>query len=117
MTNQFSDKVPGRDFSPGLRANFFGVAARILLRQVSPADLDRTSAGRAGTYFTIARLLPLFEQYAVNYLPALNAQLSLLAPDAPETFRNGEEGMLKAGLASTLSDLDDLPDIWTNSLT
>ena len=111
VSNQFGDKVSTRDFSPALRANFFGVAARILLRRVSLSDLDRTSAGRAGTYFTIARLLPLFEQYAGDYVPALNAQLALLAPDAPETFRNGEEGMLKAGLVSSTADLDALPDI------
>jgi len=111
VSNQFDDKVGSRDFSPTLRANFFGIAAQILLRRISLPDLDRTAAGRAGTYFTIARLLPLFEQYAGDYVPALNAQLNLLAPDAPESFRNGEEGMLKAGLVPSTSDLDVLPDI------
>jgi hypothetical protein len=111
VSNQFSDAIIQPDVSPTLRATFFAVAARILLRSINLSELDRTSAGRAGTYFTIARLLPLFEKYAVDYLPALKTQLAILAPNAPETFRNGEEEMLKVGLVSTSADSDSMPDI------
>jgi hypothetical protein len=96
--NQFADTARTYDLSPELRAKFFNVAANILLRQPPPLDRDQTSAGRAGTYFTIARLLPIFEQYNSDYVPALKAQLTLLSPDTPATFRSGEESMLRMGL-------------------
>lgn len=116
MANQLSDTMPTYDLSPELRANFFSVAVKILLRPLPPPDQDHTSAGRAGTYFTIVRLLPLFERYAISYVPALNEQLAVLAPDAPETFRNGEESMLKLGLVSDGTNRDALPAI-LNQLT
>jgi hypothetical protein len=111
VSKQLSDTGPIYDLSSELRTNFFNIAAKILLRPVPAPEQDRTSAGRAGTYFTIARLLPLFEQYAANYVPALNARLALLSPDAPESFRNGEEGMLKVGLVPEKSGKDDLSEI------
>lgn len=111
VSNQFGDGIVQPELSSALRNTFFATAARILLRPINPTELDNTSAGRAGTYFTIARLLPLFEQYASNYLPALKAQLTVLAPDAPETFRNGAEDMLKMGLVPTRFDSDSLAHI------
>jgi hypothetical protein len=122
VSNRFSDAPASNDFSPVLRTSFLNVAARILLRPLRAPEQDRTSAGRAGTYFTIARLLPLFQQYAENYVPALNTQLVLLSPDAPETFRNGEDKMLKLGLAADESNndveldlLDQLTDVAISS--
>jgi hypothetical protein len=109
ISNQFGDTTQSYELSPGLRTNFFRVAAAILLRP--PSYQDRTVAGRAGTYFTIARLLPLFERYAPNYIPALNAQLAMLAPDAPETFRNGQENMLRLGLGPEGPNRDTVPEI------
>jgi hypothetical protein len=111
VSNQLSDTVQTYDLSQELRAKFFSVAAKILLRPLPPPDQDRTSAGRAGTYFTIARLLPLFERYATSHVPKLNAQLALLSPDAPETFRNGEESMLRLGLTPDEPNRDALPEI------
>jgi hypothetical protein len=111
VSNRFADATVHPELSPALRATFFAIAARILLRPTTSIELDHTSAGRAGTYFTIARLLPLFEQYASNYLPALKAQLTVLAPDAPEAFRNGAEDMLTVGLVPADSDSDSLARI------
>ncbi len=111
MSNRFSDNHIGSEFSASLRATFFATAARVLLRPLPLTELDRTSAGRAGTYFTIARLLPLFEQYAIEYVPALKAELALLSPYTPETFRNGEEEMLKTGLSAANPERDSLADI------
>jgi hypothetical protein len=110
MANQFIDVAQTYTVSSELRAKFFDAAANILLRPLPADDQDQTSAGRAGTYFTIARLLPLFEQFASSHVPALTARLTLLAPDAPETFRNGEESMLRMGLTPGGND-DTVPNI------
>lgn len=111
ISRQLSYVSQTYELSPELRASFFSVASKILLRPILPPDQDHTSAGRAGTYFTIARLLPLFEQHAPKYIPALNTQLALLAPDAPETFRNGEESMLRVGLAADKFNGGELPEV------
>ncbi len=80
--------TPPADLSAQLRAAFFRTAASILLRPLPPPDQDRTTSGRAGTYMVIARLLPLFEQYAPQRAAALRTQLAVLTPDTPERERN-----------------------------
>jgi hypothetical protein len=97
-TSQQRDAIVAPAMSPELRAAFFRAAAQVLLRPVPTPEQDRTLAGRPGLYFTIARLLPLFDQYAADYSPELRAQLGALTPDAPEQFRNGQSSMLKRGL-------------------
>ncbi len=82
-----------------LRAVFFNVAAQVLLRPLPPSNEDQTTAGRGGTYFVIARLLPLFEQYAPDKAALLRTQLAALTPDAPEQWRNGRDPALTEGLA------------------
>src|SRR6185503_1054906 len=64
------------DLAPALRARFFQVAANVLLRLVPPPDQDTTSSGRRGRLMVITRLLPLFEQYMPETVPALRAQLT-----------------------------------------
>jgi hypothetical protein len=59
-----------------LRARFFQVAGNVLLRPVPPLDQDTTSCGRVGRLMAITRLLPLFEQYMPETVPALRAQLT-----------------------------------------
>jgi hypothetical protein len=97
-SSQQRETIVAPDMSPQLRAAFFRAAAQILLRPIAPPDQDRTLAGRGGLYFTIARLLPLFDQYAADFSPELRAQLGALAPDAPEQFRNGQSSLLTRGL-------------------
>lgn len=111
VSNQFDDPSRSYEISSAMRMRFLQVAASILLRPQPSLQQDSSLAGHSGTYFTIARLLPLFERYAPNYIPALNAQLSLLAPDAPETFRNGQESMLRLGLEPKTPGRDTVPEI------
>lgn len=107
VSNQWSD-APLPPPPAALRTSFLKVAAAVLLRPLPPPDQDRTSAGKAGTYFTIARLLRFFEQYAPEHLPALNARLAILEPDTPEVYRNDDNGMLTAGLEQDDPAKDDL---------
>jgi hypothetical protein len=68
------------DLPSALRQSFFQTAANILLRPF--AQLDQSSAGRAGTYFIATRLFPLFQQFAADLAPAISAQLAALGPEA-----------------------------------
>jgi hypothetical protein len=106
-TSQQRDRIVAPVLTPELRAAFFRTAAQILLRPIPQPDQDRTLAGRPGLYFTIARLLPLFDQYAADYSPELRAQLGALTPDAPEQFRNGQSSMLTRGLVPEESLKDE----------
>jgi hypothetical protein len=82
---------PAPDLAPALRRNFLQTAANILLRPF--AQLDQSSAGRAGTYFIAMRLLPLFQQFAPDLAPAISAQLAALGPEA-------SRGTAEAGASS-----------------
>ena len=100
VSNQFADNASGVDIPLSLRSTFLRLAATILLRPLAAPTEDRSAAGTGGTYFTIARLLPLFQQYAPDYVAALNSQLSVLSGSAPENYKNGQEAMLHLGLQS-----------------
>ncbi|HMF56060.1 MAG TPA: hypothetical protein VK619_06850 [Pyrinomonadaceae bacterium] len=99
--------VPPANMSPLVRAAFFRTAAQILLRPVPQPDQDHTLAGRNGLYFTIARLAPLFDQYAPDLAPQLHAQMAALAPDAPENMRNGSNRFLTRGIVPEAESRDE----------
>lgn len=104
--NQSGD-IPAPDNIPAdLRAGFFALAAQVLLRPLVPADQDRSSSGRGGTYFVIARLLPLFEQHAPDKVAALRTQLGALTPDAPAEYARGDHPLLTKGLSSASETYD-----------
>ena len=98
-SSQARDRIVApTNFPPELRRAFLAGAAQILLRPPQPADQDRTVAGRRGLYFTIARLLPLYEQYSPEAAPELRVQLSSLAADISEDLRTGNDRLLTRGL-------------------
>jgi hypothetical protein len=82
--------VPVPDVSPALRDSLMRAAAQILLRPATPQEYDQTSAGRTGSYLIIKRLLPLFDRYAPDLTPALNARAASLRPDVPERLLAAE---------------------------
>jgi hypothetical protein len=86
------------DFPTALRAALLQSASQILLRPPAAPDQDRSSSGRAGTYFMIARLLPFFEQYLPASAAALRAQMTGLTTDVPGDFRNQVERLAKEGI-------------------
>ncbi len=79
--------LPAPDVAPALRTSFMRAAAQILLRPTTPQEYDNTSAGRSGSYLIIKRLLPLFDRYAPEATPTLNARAALLLADVPERLR------------------------------
>lgn len=89
---------PPTDLSPQLRMGFFRAAAAVLLRPTPTPDQDRTSAGRAGWYMVIARMLPLFDQFMPDRSAALRAKMASLAPDTPERLRQPGNNALTNGL-------------------
>lgn len=111
IANQFGDTSQRADIPPSLRSAFFQMAGTVLLRPSPPPRQDFSSAGRAGTYFTIARLLPLFEQYAPAFVPALKTQLSALALDVPESLTSGQESMLRLGFTTNANSSESVDQI------
>lgn len=108
------DRLPPPDLSPSLRANYFRVAANILLRPF--AQLDQSSAGRAGTYFMITRLMPLFQQFAPDLLPSLSSQLAALGPETGDATRRGSE-WIDQGLKPPAADEDSLAETLADQLS
>jgi len=98
--SQFRDRepAPAPDLPSAIRAEFFRVALRVLLRPLAPPDQDRTSSGRAGKYMVIRRLLPLFEQYMPERAPELRTQMAAMSGDVPEGMRGGENRAITNGI-------------------
>lgn len=101
-----SEPRPAPDLAPALRNGFFRVAANILLRPM--AQLDQSSAGRAGTYFIATRLFPLFQQFAPELAPALSAQLNALGPEAARAALNAGDRSLNRGMGSSEPTGDEI---------
>jgi hypothetical protein len=79
---------PAPDLGAALRTAYFRVASGILLKPA--AVLDQTSAGRGGTYYIGARLLPLFQRHAPELAPLISAQLTALRGDAQHAVNESE---------------------------
>ena len=93
-SNSWSRSFPApTDLPAPLRAAFFRAAASVLLRPTPTPDQDRSSAGRAGWYMVIARLLPLFDQFAPASSAALRGKMASLAPDTPEGLRQNNNAL------------------------
>ena len=69
-----------------------------MLRPLPPPGQDRTSAGRAGKFLVIKRLLPLFDQHAPELVPEMRAQIAALTADVAEKFRTGENRAVTHGI-------------------
>ncbi len=106
-SNRYGEALPPpSDVAPAIRAAFFNVAASILMRPTPPVEQDQTTAGRAGTYMVVMRLLPLFEQHAPDKVPALRTKLAALTPDTPERARQPGNNALTSGLVPEDSNRD-----------
>ncbi|MDT4897819.1 MAG: hypothetical protein QOH25_2896 [Acidobacteriota bacterium] len=90
--------TPAPDLPADLRKAFLNTAAQILLRPIPPPEQDTTTAGRAGRYLVIKRLLPLFEQYAPERGADLRVLMTALMTDVPERARTGENRAVTRGI-------------------
>jgi hypothetical protein len=97
------------DLPPALRSAVLRISADILLRPF--AQLDQSSAGRAGTYFIATRLLPIFQQHAPDLAPAINAQLRALGPDAARATQNAGDRLLNHGLTAETAGFNVADDL------
>ncbi|MEN3325994.1 MAG: hypothetical protein V7638_801 [Acidobacteriota bacterium] len=110
LMNPWTDPLPPPMLSPDLRAKFFSVTSQILLRPLEPGTLELTSAGIAGTYFTIKRLLPLFEQNDPNIAIALQTRLNTLGQGSDSLIPASQRGFVNAGFKSDEKKEDDPGD-------
>jgi hypothetical protein len=109
--NPWSETLPPLELPSALRAMFFRVATQILLRPVPPSELERTSAGRAGTYFTIMRLLPLFEQHDREMATALQTRLNTLAQGTEGIIPKHQRAFVNAGFTQKETKEEGFDDI------
>jgi hypothetical protein len=110
VVSQWTTTLPPPQLAPALRARFFSAAGQILLRPVGPPDLELTSAGLAGTYFTVQRLLPLFEQNEPDMAVALQGRLNALAEGRGELIPEQHRALMNAGFnvpETKVRELDD----------
>lgn len=107
LMNPWTEQLPPPSLSSELRAKFFSVAGEILLRPLEPGMLELTSAGVAGTYFTIKRLLPLFEQNDPSTAIALQSRLNTLAQGSDNLIPTSQRGFENAGFKSNATKEDD----------
>lgn len=110
LMNPWNEQLPPPQLSPELRAKFFSVASLILLRPLDRATLEQTSAGVVGTYFTIKRLLTLFEQNDPSMALALQSRLNTLAPGSDNVIPASQRGFVSAGFKSNEKKEDDPED-------
>jgi hypothetical protein len=111
LMNPWTTTLPPPQLSTALRAKFFGVASQILLRPATASELELTSAGLAGTYFTITRLLPLFEQNAPNMVAALQARLNMLSQGTETALPEQQRAFINAGFESKDKKEEEPEDI------
>lgn len=105
LMNPWTDPLPPPQLTPALREKFFAVASQVLLRPANRQELELMSAGLAGTYFTIKRLLPLFEQHEPEMAAALRAKLNLLS-DGVDPVPEQQRPFTNAGLTSKTEETD-----------
>jgi hypothetical protein len=108
MTAQVGPQTPAPNLSVQLRAGFFTVASRILLRPHNAAELSRTTAGAAGTLLILTRLSPLFDRYAPEHAATLHAVIAALRADAPESLQGNVERARTQGLVTPEAKVDEV---------
>ncbi len=84
--------------SAEVRRRFFAAATKILTRPLTPEQLDQTTPGRAGTYLTIARLLPLASADSPDSVEPLRLRMTTLDLKDAEQMRESNARMLGYGL-------------------
>jgi hypothetical protein len=96
---QSGGSSPPPQVAAELRAAFFRAAAEVFLRPLAPPGQDQTSAGVAGKYLMMKRLLPLFEQFAPRETTeAVRAHMDALANAVSEETRQRDDDSMREGI-------------------
>jgi hypothetical protein len=90
---------PRLEVAPPLRLAFFQTARAILLRPQPPPEQDHTTAGIAGKYMALKRLLPLFEQYAPQEIAAaVRGHFEALNSQVSDDVRQNDDEWVRKGI-------------------
>jgi hypothetical protein len=90
---------PPANVGPQLQLAFFQTAGSVLLRPQPQPDQDQTTAGIAGKYMVVKRLMPLFEQNAPKEITAaMRGQFEALNSLVTEGVREGESEWVQKGI-------------------
>lgn len=109
-TSWMATPPPPANVSPQLRALFFQVAMSVLMRPQPPPEEDQTTAGVAGKYMVIRRLMPIFDQYAPREIAtALHNQFEVLSAQVSADLRKTDSESLNKGIGreKSLSDQEE----------
>jgi hypothetical protein len=99
--------LPPANVSTQLRLAFFQTAAGILLRPQTSPDQDQSTAGIAGKFMVVRRLMPLFEQYAPKEITeAMRAQFETLNSLVSDGVRERENDWAQKGIGPQKSLAD-----------
>ena len=100
-TAQMRPPSPPAGVSPQLRLAFFQTARGVLLRPQPPPEQDHSTAGIAGKYMALKRLLPLFERHAPQEIAAaMRGHFEALNSQVSDGMRQGDEEALRKGLGT-----------------
>jgi hypothetical protein len=92
---------------PQLRLAFLQTAASVFLRPQPPPEQDQGTAGIAGKYMVVKRLMPLFEQYAPQEITAaMRGQFEALNSLVSDGVRQGENEWVQKGISPEKSLAD-----------
>jgi hypothetical protein len=98
--------TPPPALGPELRDAFFETAASIMLRPITPEELDKVENARITAYFVITRLLPSFDQNAPHLAERLRVRQTALATDELQS-RMEKNRSLTAGFAQESDEHTD----------
>jgi hypothetical protein len=99
---------PPASVSPQLRLAFFQIASGVLLRPQPPPDQDQSTAGIAGKYMVVKRLMPLFDQYAPEEIRvAMHSQFEALNSLVRDQVRQSEDEWVQKGISPEKQQLAD----------
>ena len=94
--NWSNSNTPPENIPPAVRNAFFRTAATVLLGPIGEPDLS--SSGRMVSFVVTTRLLPLFEKFGMEQVPALRARLSQLTQEVPERMRQTDDPLYTRGI-------------------
>jgi hypothetical protein len=84
--------------APALRTAFLNFAAGVLSRPLPTLDQPNAKGRRTAVFLVASRLLPLFEQFAPDYVGVLRAQVAAVTADVDENVRDPRNPWLTRGL-------------------